>query len=516
MADLLDDADESLAALERSGRRRSRVVTLFIVVAVIVFLGVGAVLVAEVVYPGIGQYARGLIAGENDVFGEPTYSPEHEVSAQELAEAVDLDKVHGELLPNWLAALSYDEAGVPSKRSVERFEALAQAVEADANLHDIVVELGELMHSKEATEQADRILYLTFAWNDYLRQKDQPYHFEANMVRRQQGPMLYTKNYGLDAEIEFGLDDDRYTGLLASRIDSTNVVENYLCRATKDGDRPMWIVDTSASEATEHVWPMLASTNDATLEPVQRGFAEAIRKEAKGVLSNEAFAILKETAPLRHQMLEAVEAINARECNDFRFSFKPLIAYDSGRLVRLQSRAQSLEHHSCPPITPEELRTIIDTSDTLTIARRDAGLEDALGELTAWIARPRLVHEVRHRADEERHMARTLPMSCPGCQERLPADTAAELSGYLAGVAYTNAPVAGLFRACWVHATTRTYHADAIEPLVSELTSGQTCENGPVKDVQKKAAKADVVLFDRDEPIDVIGDWPKSVEVNLQ
>jgi hypothetical protein len=516
MSDLLDEADESLAAMERSGRRRSLVTAVMVIVALLAFLGLGAVFMGDVMYPGLGQYARGLIGGENDVFGDPTYTPEHEVSAEELAEKVDLDVVHGSLLPKWLAALSYDEAGAVSERSQQRFEALAEAVEDDPNLHDIVVELGELMHSKEAAEQADRILYLTFAWNDYLRQKNQPYHFEANMVRRQEGPMLYTKNYGLDAEIEFALDGDRYTGLLARRIDSTNVIENYLCRATKADERILWIVDTSATEAAENVWPMLAAQNDATLDPVQRGFAGAIRSEAKTVLSKESLAILAKTAPSRHQMLEAVDAINARDCNKFRFSYKPLIAYDSGRLLRHRSRARSLEQHSCPPITPDELDTLIASSDALTMAARDEGLDGALEELTAWIARPRLLHEVRHRADEERHMARTLRMGCPGCKERLSARGVAELSGYLAGVAYSDAPAAGLFRACWVHNTTNTYHKRALEPLVTELTSGQNCENGPVKDLQKKAVEADVELFDRDESIAVLGEWPDRVEVNAQ
>lgn len=127
---------------------------------------------------------------------------------------------------------------------------------------------------------------------------------------------------------------------------------------------------------------------------------------------------------------------------------------------------------------PRELKTLIDSSDELEM-RRDE-IRTALQELAAWIIRPRLVHEVRHRTDEEHHYAREIPLGCPGCASLMAPRDQAELSGYLAGVAYSDAPAAGLFRACWVNATSNTYHKRAIEPLVTELAKGQNCEKGPV------------------------------------
>jgi hypothetical protein len=511
MSDLLDEHDDELAALERAGKRRNAVTVAMIIAAVIALLGVGGVLIGKVMYPGIGEYVEAVLAGEQDVFGDPVYTPEHEVSADELAENVDLREVHAELLTHWLSSLSYDEAGQPSKRTLERFEALQKAVEPDPNLHAIVTELGELMHSEKAADKSDRVLYLTWAWNDYMRQKDQPYHFEANMMLRQRGPMLYTKNYHLAGQVKFGLDDEQYTALLAQRIDNTNVVENYLCRATEADERPLWVVDTSAREAANHVWPMLSADSDATLEPVKQAFAPAIRKEAKEMLSPQALATLESSAFARHQLMATVDAINERDCNKFRFSFKPLVAYDSGRLLRLESKAAMAQHSACPDITPVELRTLIDNSDKLEMRREE--IRVALQELTAWIARPRLVHEVRHRADEDRHYARTIPLGCPGCDSLMAPREQAELSGYLAGVAYSGAPAAGLFRACWVNATSSTYHKRAIEPLVTELAKGQNCEQGPVDNLQQRAEKADVELFDRDEPLEPTGAWPKTVEI---
>lgn len=512
MADLLDENDDSLEALELANKRRNRTATILIVGALLVFLIGGGFFASTVMFPGIGEHIEKVMDGELDVFGDRLYTPEHDVSVEEFEKNVDIEKVHAKLLPHWLIALSYDDAGYPSDETLAEFEALQKAVKGDPNLHALVTELGELIHSEKVAEHTERIHYLTWAWNDYLRQMDQPYHFEAVIMYRQDGPMLYTKNYGLVGEVDFELGEDKLTGLLAERIDNTNIVENYLCRATESDERPLWIVDTSADEAAEHVWPMLSADSDPTLEPLQRGFAVAMRNEAKEVLSKKSFQTLQSTAHTRHQLLSLVDDINERDCNKFRISYKPLIAYDLGRLDRLWDDVTYMENHPCPRLTSAELEKLIALSKELH-AKTDE-LRPAIEELTAWIARPRLVHEVRHRADEDRHMARDLPMSCPGCETGVSPRYRAELSGYLAGVAYTDAPVAGLFRACWVHENSSTYHRLAMEPLVRELASSQNCENGPVDNLGEKAKKADVELFDRDEPISVIGKWPEKMKVS--
>lgn len=505
-----DNLNDSLEELEKEGRRRKLMARIVgVVVGVPLLIGF-AIFMGDVAYPGVGDSVRKIIAGEQDIFGNRYYSPSHEVSDAQFAK-VDLERVHSDLLPLWLSAHSYDSLGEPSERTQARYDELLAAVEPDANLHELVGELGDLLLSEEALEESDRILYLTWAWGDYLRQRDQPYHLEANMVIREDSAMLYTKNYALADELRFEVDDEEYEALLAHRIDRTNVVENYLCRNTDSQHRPLWIVDTSAEEAADVVWPMLSPVNDDTLEPLEAAFAELIREEAAEHLSEEALGLLDETAPTRHRMLRTRKAINDRDCNDFRFSYTPRLAFDVSRLGRLWSRASRSEEAACPSITAGELRTLIDTSEALEARRED--LTPALEELTAFASRPRLLHEVRHYRDDIRYVSRDVVMPCPGCDRSMRAPSRGELSAYLAGVAYSGAPALGMYRICHVNTNSRTYHKHAISPLVSRLAAGQDCLSGPVDGLEEQAREADVEFFDRDSPIELVSQWPDRLPI---
>ncbi len=512
MSGLSDSSNDSIEAFERSSKRRNAAAIVIGVLVAIPIVAALAYIIGTVAYPGLGRYVHGVVSGRETLLGDKKYSPPHDVSPQQLTKTVDLAKVHGTLLPEWLASLSYDTTGEPSAQTKERFQKLLDAVKEDPNLHDIVGHLGKLMHAKDVDKHVDDVLYWTWAWNDYLRQKNQPYYFEANIMFRRAGPMLYTKNYKLLDTIGFHAVDEDVDGYLARRVDQTNVVENYLCRATKSDQRPLGIVDTAARGAAKRIWPMLSSQNDSTLTDVQRAFAPAIRQEAKQHLSEAALGALEQTAPARHRLLKAVEAVNDRDCNKFYFSYIPLLGYDLSQLNRLQRRAVPAGEESCPDITTEELQTLYDASQTL-LGRKDE-LHKALEELTAWYVRPQLVHELRHRYDEEHHLARELTMRCPGCKVILSAAGREELRAYLAGVAYSGAPVAGLYHACWVETTTKTYHKRSLRPLVSRLTKEDNCARGPVDNLSARAPKADTDLFDLDEPIQTTTKWPKRVEIN--
>ena len=516
MDERLDEADDSLEALERAGRRRKVVgkieAGMVGAVALVALLGV----LAEIAYPGVGQHIRKVVSGQVDVFGNRVYEPEHDVSADTLANEVNLERVHTELLPRWLARLSHDAPGqgAVSEATKERYDKLLEALEGDSNLHAIASELGERLHAETVAEHTDRILYLMWAWNDYLRQQGQPYHVEANILRRQRGPMLYTKNYGLAVKMSFELGEDSYHAQLANRIDATNVVENYLCRATEADERVIWIADTSAREATNRIWPMLAAENDATLDPVAKAFAPAVRRELEAAMSAQSWDVLSHTAPARHKLLGAVEAVNERTCNKFRISFKPLVAYDLHRLDRLWDRAAPKDTGGCPDITVEELKTLAVSSKTLR-ARRET-LRSAIEELAALVMRPRVVHEVRHKADDARHFARDFAMDCPGCDRRLGADERAELSGYLAGITSSGVPTVGLYRACWVATNSRTYHARATDPLVDPLTREADCKQGPAKGLVDKASALDNRLFERSDTLELVSKWPKTVRIERE
>lgn len=168
----------------------------------------------------------------------------------------------------------------------------------------------------------------------------------------------------------------------------------------------------------------------------------------------------------------------------------------------------------CPDITVEELETMVASSKALR-ARQEI-LREAIEELTALVMRPRIVHEVRHKADDARHFARDFGMSCPGCKQQLGRDERAELSGYLAGVAASSVPNVGLFRVCWVATNSRTYHARAVEPLVDALTRKQSCKEGPVDTLADKAAALDEKLFERSDSLELVGQWPQTVRIERE
>lgn len=521
--------EEYLEALARQTRRRRVVAWLLGVVLGIPLLAVAAVFVADVVYPGAGQYARGVLRGELNILGQYKYSPAHAVSAEEFARAVDVEAVHAELLPNWLVARSYDGDAPPSARTSEAFQQLQDAVRADLNLAEIVTQFGLTIQGGALWEEANRVRYLAWAWNDYLRQQQQPYYFETVLMARPDGAMAYVKNYRVAEQVTFSLlksadakDADNadllqsVDALLAHRVDDTNVVENYLCRATDAAHRPLWVIDTAARDAAQLVWPMLAAQNDDSLGPVSRAFAPAIRNEASQMLSAQARTLLEETAPVRHQLLQVVDAVNARTCNDFSISYTPLLGYESDRLENLWRLVSRRDDDPCPKLTAAELETLIDASDTL-LARQTALLE-ALGELSAWVARPHLVHEARHFFDATRPFAEFVPRMCTRCTPALDPAATRELRAYLAAVAYSDAPVVATFLGCRVAAETQTFHRLALAPFARQLTGSEDCsaasisEDSPAVTLREAARAAQVEWMGSEDPIRPDSPWPTSLD----
>jgi|GEM_PF-3796588 len=514
-----DEINASIEALARSGRRRARLARIIIVLVAIPLLVGFALFMVDVAYPEVGKYARGVLSGEKDFVGQNKYTPAHPMSAAQFQDAIDMAQVHGDLMTAWLVSKSREQPGETSERTLKHFETLRDAVSGDPNLSKIVAELGELVHSGVSEENFDRLSYMVWSWNEYLRQQSQPYYFETTVLTGREEPMVYVKNYSVVTELPFSLTvgeakteaDRRVNGLITRRSDRTNVVENYLCRATSATQRPLWIVDTAQRDGAEYIWPILAEANDPTLAAAQRGFAPAIRRQAEEMLSPAAIDTLTRTAPARHQLLQTVAAINERACQDFYISDIPQITYSLAELERL---ARFASDAACPRIRLDEVHALADSAKIL-IPETHA-LEGALAELAAWTIRPHLVHEVRHYFDATRPFAPLRPLRCPGCKTPMGIAQNVELHAYLAAIAYSDAPVMGAYLACRVASTSQTSHKFALAPLIQKLIKNENCADGPIADasadaLQAAAIQAERELFGHAESIQAQAAWPRSL-----
>src|SRR5690606_3597845 len=135
---------------------------------------------------------RALLRGEVDLQGRRIFVPPHGPTPADLAR-VDLARVHGELLPGWLAELQRQGQGA---RADEPGAFAAPYAEAgrDPNLAGILVELRSV-GLRELDTEAGRALYLLWAWEDYVSHFGQPWAVEAGVSRVQGRAALQLATY---------------------------------------------------------------------------------------------------------------------------------------------------------------------------------------------------------------------------------------------------------------------------------------------------------------------------------
>lgn len=496
-----EEDDEDLHALVVGSRRRWWRAGALV-------LGALMVLVASRV-PRVQAWAR----GELDWSGERVYVPEH----LPALEQIELTRVHAELLPRWLIAQGQRADGEDGAVEAElaAFGALRSAVEPDGNLVALLDELHALSPPSRLAEAPRRALYLTWAWSHYLDRQGAPFLVQSSVRARGFGPLLTATVYRVHSDVAVAVGVEPYRVRITSRIDHTNLREQYLGAAGHDD--AVIVVDRLRDFALDEVWPLLDPWLELPATARQR-FAEPIRREARARLAPEAMLRLEQTAGARWSMIQIVHAIESRRrtCDSgFRIHEVPWAGMPSAQLERLDDVAQRHEGRDCPGITAAEVEALDRASAAL---HPDPALEDALEQLVAFTAEHVAIHEARHLADAEHADAFDEPLPCASCSAAMGIAARSELSGYLASLAWSPSPALALYQACRSLAADASAgggrplepgepHRDALELLQRRI--GPVCVQGPPQGLHALSRHLEHEMLGRSDPIALPGSFPQ-------
>ena len=138
------------------------------------------------------------------------------------------------------------------------------------------------------------------------------------------------------------------------------------------------------------------------------------------------------------------------------------------------------------------------------------GLQEAVGELVAWVSRGVVVHEARHISDVASGRVVDGNYLCDGCEDGLSPWARAEASAYLSSLAEPGDSVA-LAEMCAMSVSPGKlpeHYRKAVDAVLLELVPGG-CEQIPA-DLRKKARALEVRWFGRYDRVQV-EDLPESL-----
>lgn len=434
----------------------------------------------------IADFARGLVGAK------VPYRAPHPPNL----DAIDLAAVHGELWTTWVIAASRDDAD--ERRDAE--EALRAAIAADANLAELFAELASLVGPKLAQDRArKRVLWLVGAWNDYLDENDAGWFLDAS-IRLQPSPMFFAMTYRIVGDGEGTVDGDSKRVRVLDRVDTLNLRELYSGYVSSAEQGAMVIGERTVALALDRTWPAFGEiSGDAEMARLWRAFGSAIVREAEAALSPDAVAVLRATATMRGEASLAREAIvDRRECgSNFVITDLPWNGYDPETLEGLD---RWIEDGACPAITATEVETL---RRATPFFREASALPDALLELARWRARGVAVHELRHVGDDiDLDDEDALP--CAICPTRTPLSVRAEVSAYLAELAWSESPSVELLDLCVTRSEGDSSHARAAEIVMDAC--GWSCTEPPT-DISATARAVEQKAFGRSETIATAADF---------
>lgn len=468
-----DELDREVRAL-RAGNRQALRYGLIV-------LGVSAIVLQ--VWPQHGHAVRSFVRGEVSLDGEPQYEPPHEVDPRARA-AIDFDRVHRELIPQWMIALdtaSRAHSRYWTRRADAAYEELAMEVSPDPNIGDLLASSHRALRD-DPVGRARRLDYWLWSYNQYLDDVDVPWRVEASLsLGANERPVFRTFSYEIltDAEADAG------RLRLIRRADRTNLVEGWMGR-TNDHDGSLVLMRRVLHFTVRHVWPSLHPGLDARRPDNERPWAPWVRQEVHAQLDAGTFDLLSETAVDQQALIEVAAAIAARqECGSrfriYGLPYNGLSPHSVRALERAVTRSQG--RTECPEVTLDEAASIIGASERL--ASTD-GLEDAVERLAMVVARAVSVHELRHAADGEE-------IECPGCPEGLDGLARHEVSAYLAAMAHPDYGYLSLFQAC---ASPRGQNLQsAARQAVIEALLPYGCDGPTLWGLQQIAAEIETDLF---------------------
>ncbi|MEM9452997.1 MAG: hypothetical protein AAGF11_02375 [Myxococcota bacterium] len=471
----------------------------------LVLLSVAVTLLWRV--PVVRSWAR----DEIDWRGQRLYQPPHAPAPDQ----VDLRRVHTELLPHWLIARSRRTRGLGASPEEAAFKALRAAVAPDPNLAMLLDELHDLSAPSRLAEDPRRALYLSWAWSHYLGQHQAPFLIQGTIRGSKLGPIFSAGIYEIHSNAMVGLGSSAYRVQLVSRIDRTNLREQYLGAAGHDG--AVLVIDRLLDFAAAEVWPLLDPWLELELDG-RRNFAGPVRAEARRQLSAAALDRLAASAKARWAITRTLRAIERRRAacgSGFRINDVPWSGFSEERLGRLEDVALRHAERACPGITLGEVWALGEASEAL---HPDPELLAALQELVAWTAQHVAVHEARHLADDGLVEGFDEPLACASCAEHMGISSRAELSGYLASMAWSPSPTLALYQACRSLAGEHGRITAAGEPHREALKLfqrrvGPVCLDGPPPELRALARHLEVEMLGRSEVMALPTDFPTRLPV---
>lgn len=512
MSEADEEHDEIGGAVPRKFWQKTWV---WIIGSMLLFAGLVALLFFDV---------SGFIAGETDLFGNYRFEEEQQVAR---AGMTPMERVHAETFPRWLIA----EANRWSNAQ-ERFDELRSAI-TDEELGEVLDELKASIDSGEITNPPQVIRFrlrdhdtgvdagsiadveeppptyphveLLRRWNERLEELGEPFYVTGSISGTSGGPALVAEFYRRLADPSVRVGEQEYPTVILQRIDRTNVVEAYLGVAHRGGIAVV-VTDRILDLATDEVWLMLNPLTSPGGE-LAEAYAAAIRSEAKSALGPQVFTALTRSAAERRRLLETVDAVlERRSCgNTMQFGVLAWDGLNPRDLDRLDAYAERDKIQPCPTVKFEEVDALREASEAL----QSEQTKQALETLVAWLTRSVALHEARHVADELELGRLEVPESCPGCPERMHPSTRAELSAYVASIAWSDSPATTLYQACTVRVGP---HARAMRFFNAEM--GRTCADPPPTDLVERTRELQGSLFGVATPMELPETFPARLEIH--
>lgn len=422
-----------------------------------------------------------------DLFGQSTWTPSHKSALSQ----VDLVLVHERLLPAWGIAAANPELDGAAEAESRAAAALASAIAADKNLSEIFERLRAA--SGDPVANAQTMIDLTEQWSGYLDSQNAPFLVQGNVITTRSGGFFYLKAYHVHRDLQLRIGQETVRAREVSRLDRTNIVENYL-GATAPGQVDATVVLDRLSEfALERIWPLLASQETTPL-------GQRVVAEVRANLDRHHLRVLEATAMDRRRLQQALDAIAQRADCGSTFTIRSVgyAGLPDRELEILDRLAAQSEGHPCPDILPHEADAIRKVSQTLA---GEEGLDAAVRGLVGLLGANVAVHEARHVVDDRLVDGLREPMACATCPPNMSTMAIAEMSAYLASMAWGPAPYTAFFQACDATEGQGGPHGRAMEVIMDRLRT--FCGEAP-GDLAAHAAKLETDLLGRSERVEIL------------
>jgi hypothetical protein len=500
------DGSEPVAHWESIQSARPWILAWRVIFGLLVVWSAGWLLVTKVMRPTRSE----LHAAQATELGHPRrYVPAHPADRAVLG-SIDMDRVHSELLPVWIAAMQNHPYTSGRKHAEQAFIALRDAAGKDANLRDLLDQLHAKVMDGVSAFSGD-IRELLQGWNRYLQDNSVPWRVEHFIDKTARGSILLTRSYYVLADTAVAVGGEPQHVMLVTRADRSSQTEAYFGHTVVDGDAAMVVTDRVADFAIQRVWPLLAADSRESGAGYDPDLIEQLRREAAAALPSDTLRELERTAPVHAKIVQAVADLGQRTGCGKSIVVDPVpwngLSARSQQMAR--AVAQDNEKRQCDRLTLEDAEALSEMSESLGT---DSELRPALQRLTAWVARAVVVHEARHLADDH-HAARwERTPRCRSCPSSMTPNERAEVSAYLASLSAEGLGSLALLQACGVDTSQRSANAGALSFILPTLAPAGCVASVP-QDMQARARALDESLFGRSDVVAFGAEFPDSLPV---